>query len=110
MTQTFDQTVQRPNVAGVMRTALQFPVETQIGTVDFFGLLKVSLLSKKRPKRVARRMHPRPRFCIFKVVVAPHTLAQMLKGQFIVAFVVCPSSYKVGRQSDLSIGGFGSFV
>ena len=36
--------------------------------------------------------------------------AEAAGGNVRAAIEICPSSYKVGRQSGLSIGGSGSFV
>ena len=51
--QTFDQPKQRPDVARMLRIALQLPNEAQVGAIHIFRFDKAPLFGQKRSKRVA---------------------------------------------------------
>src|SRR6185369_8518475 len=58
--QAFVQTVQRPEIVGVLAGAAQLAVKAEVGAVHRLGFLDASLLEEKGSQRVAGRLHPSP--------------------------------------------------
>ena len=86
--QAFDQTVQRPDIVGMLGAALDPPAQAKIVAIDFFSLGVVTLLHQQRGQRVAGRVHPGPWLGVIETVVAVHRLAETGVGLFVVAPVV----------------------
>ena len=82
------QTVQAPQVAGVLAGPAQGLVETEIGPIDRLGLLILILLHQQRTEGMAGRLHPAPGLVIGQGVVQLDRFAQMVKGDLVVAAAV----------------------
>src|SRR5579871_4379039 len=68
--QAFDQTVQGPDVVGMLGAALDPAAQAEIVAIDGFGLVMMALLHQQRGQGMARWMHPGPRFGVVQIVVA----------------------------------------
>ena len=79
------QAVQAPQIAQMLAGAAQGLIQSQVGPVNRFRLLQMTLLHQQSAQGVPRGLHPAPGFIIGQGVVQCHRLAQMVKGGIKVA-------------------------
>ncbi|MFZ1150150.1 MAG: hypothetical protein WAR76_10510, partial [Xanthobacteraceae bacterium] len=58
--QAFYQSMQRPDVVGMLRASLNFAGQTKIVAIYFLGFGAVTPLRQKSSQSMPRWMHPRP--------------------------------------------------
>ena len=68
--QTFRQTMERPNIVGMLCTALNSAAQSQIVATDLLSLAVMALLGQQGRKRMPRWMHPGPRLDVLQIVVS----------------------------------------
>ena len=86
--QTFDQSMQRPDIVGMLCASLNFAGQTKIFAICLLGFGAVTLLRQKSSQSMPRWMHPRPRFVILEIVIERNTLAQINISLLMVASMI----------------------
>ena len=61
--------MQRPNIVGMLSAPLDVAAQSKIIAIDLLGLLEMALGRQESRERMARRMHPSPRFDVLKIVI-----------------------------------------
>ena len=105
-TEAFVESVQRPDVAGVLDGTRQRVVESEIGAVDRLRLAMTSLVQQQRSECVTGWLHPTPRLVVHEFVRGDDCVAQMVEpfvdssrlvGEFALGHVSGDHQHALGR-------------
>ncbi len=80
--------MQTPDIVRVTFRRNQHPIESKIGAINLFRFVNMPLRQEQRAQRMPRRMHPRPWLRIVERIVVGNRLAQMFKGDVVVAAMI----------------------